>query len=184
MACGLYLLVDGCVFSETAKFTLDGDAARVVGSGLDGVEGRAALRVGVVVVVVEVAGAMVEPSAGGIYEPCWIQGVHEISECEFGVFAIGDLAPACVVDDPGDDARIAAVLANEQFELALEFLLLFGVGKNGLDGAVIECATLGRSKRGHVLDEHQTKLVTGLVEQGSFYFDLIEWSVGMLAVDH
>jgi hypothetical protein len=95
-----------------------------------------------VVVVVEVAGAMVEPSAGGIYEPCRIQGVYEVGKCELGVFAIGDLAPAFVVDDPGDDAGIAAVLADEQFELALEFLLLLGVGKDGLDGAIIECATL------------------------------------------
>lgn len=61
------LLVDGCVLSETAEFALDGDAAWVVGSGLDGVEGRSALGVGVVVVVVEVAGAVVEPAAGGDY---------------------------------------------------------------------------------------------------------------------
>lgn len=113
MAWGLYLLVDGCVLSETAKFALDGDAARIVRSGLDGVEGRAALRVGVVVVVVEVASAVVEPSAGGVHEPCWIQGVYEIGECELGVFTIDDLAPALVVDDPGDDAWIAAVLTNE-----------------------------------------------------------------------
>jgi NAD(P)H-hydrate repair Nnr-like enzyme with NAD(P)H-hydrate epimerase domain len=34
------------------------------------------------------------------------------------------------------------VLADEQFELALEFLLLVGVGENGFDGAVVECAAL------------------------------------------
>lgn len=66
------LLVDCCVFSKTAKFALDRDAAWIEGSGLDGVEGRAALRVGVVVVVVEVARAVVEPATGGIHESCWI----------------------------------------------------------------------------------------------------------------
>lgn len=109
----LDLLVDGCVFSKTAEFALDRDAAWIEGSGLDGVEGRAALGVGVVVVVVEVAGAVVEPAAGRIYESCWIQRVHEVGEGEFGVFAFSDLAPAFVVDDPGDDAGVAAVLADE-----------------------------------------------------------------------
>ena len=109
----LDLLVDGCVFSKTAEFALDRDAAWIEGSGLDGVEGRAALGVGVVMVVVEVARAVVEPAAGRIYESCWIQRVHEVGEGEFGVFAFGDLAPAFVVDDPGDDAGVAAVLEDE-----------------------------------------------------------------------
>lgn len=113
-----------------------------MGSGLDGVEGCAALGVGVVVVVVEVAGAMVKPATGGDHQPRWVEGVYEVSECEFGILTVGDLAPAFVVDDPGDDAGVAAVLADEQLELALEFLLLLGVGENGLDGAVIECAAL------------------------------------------
>jgi hypothetical protein len=112
---GLDLLVDGCVFSETAEFALDGDAAWVMRSGLDGVEGRSALGVSVVVVVVEIAGAVVEPAACGVHEPCWVQGVYEVGESEFGVFAVGDLAPAFVIDDPGDDAGVAAVLANEKF---------------------------------------------------------------------
>lgn len=136
------LLVDGGVFSKTAEFALDRDAARIEGSGLDGVERGAALRVGVVVVIVEVAGAVVEPATGGVYESGWVQRVNEVGECEFGIFALGDLAPAFVVNDPGDDAGVAAVLADECFKLTLEFLLLLGVGKDGLDGAIVECATL------------------------------------------
>ena len=68
--------------------------------------------------------------------------MDEVGEGEFGIFALGDLAPAFVVDDPGDDAGIAAVLADERFELTLEFLLLLGIGKDGFDGAVVECAAL------------------------------------------
>jgi hypothetical protein len=136
------LLVNGCVFSETTEFALYGDAAWVMGSGLDGVEGCAALGVGVVVVVVEIAGAVVEPTACGVYEPCRVQGVYEVGEGEFWVLAVGDLAPAFVVDDPGDDAGVAAVLADEKFELALEFLLLVGVWEDGFDGAVVEGAAL------------------------------------------
>lgn len=107
------LLVDGCVLSKTAEFTLDSDAAWIEGSGLSGVEGCAALRVGIVVIVVKVAGAVVKPAAGGIYESCWVQRVDKVGEREFGVFAFGNLAPAFVVDDPGDDAGVAAVLADE-----------------------------------------------------------------------
>lgn len=136
------LLVDGCVFSKAAEFALDGDAAWIEGRGLDGVEGRAALGVGVVVVIVEIAGAVVEPATGGIYESCWVERVDEVGEGKFGVFALGDLAPAFVVDDPGDDAGVAAVLTDECFELALEFLLLLSVWKDGFDGAIVECATL------------------------------------------
>jgi len=138
----LDLLVNGCVFSQTTEFSLDGDTAWVVGSGLDGVEGCAALRVGVVVVVVEVAGAMVEPATCSDHQPRWVEGVYEVGECEFRILTISDLAPAFVVDDPGDDAGVAAVLADEQLELALEFLLLFGIWENGLDSTVIECAAL------------------------------------------
>lgn len=136
------LLVNGRVFPETAEFALDRDAARIEGSGLDGVEGGAALRVGVVVIVVEIAGAVVEPATGGIYESCWVQRVYKVGECEFGIFTLGNLAPAFVVNDPGDDAGVAAVLSDKRFELALEFLLLLGIGKDGLDGTVVKCATL------------------------------------------
>lgn len=110
--------------------------------------------------------------------------MYEVGEGEFGIFAFGDLAPALVVDDPGDDAGIAAVLADEYFKLALEFLLLLGVWEDGFNGAVVECAALRGSERGHVLDQHQAELVAGLVEQGGFYFDLIGWSVDMLTVDN
>jgi len=160
----LDLLVDGCVLAKTAEFSLDGDATGVEGSGLDGVEGCAALRVGVVVVVVVVASAVIVPSTCRVHQPRWIERVYEVCERKFGIFAINDLAPAFVVDDPGDDAGVAAVLADEQFELTLEFLLLICVRENGLDGTVIECATLRGSKRRHVLNQHQTKLVAGLVE--------------------
>lgn len=140
------LLVDGGVFSETAKFTLNGDAGWVMRTGVDGVERCAALRIGVVMIIVEIAGTVIIPATGGNDKSRWIDRVHKIGQCKLGILAIHDLTPAFVVDNPGHDARIAAVLANKQFELTLELLLLFGVGQDCLCCAIVEGTALGRSE--------------------------------------
>jgi hypothetical protein len=129
------------------------------------------------VIIMEVAGTMVEPATGRVHQSGWVKRVHKIGEREFGIFAVDDLSPAFVVDDPGDDAWIAAVLSNKQLELALKLLLLFSVRQDSLDCAVVECATLRRSEGRHVLDEHQAELVAGLVEQSRLYFDLYTYLV-------
>lgn len=169
---GNHLLVDGGVFSETAEFALDCDARGIEWRGLDGVERRAALRVGVMMVVVEIACTVVEPAARCVDESGWIQGVHQVGQCEFRVLSVADLSPAFVVDDPSDDAGVAAVLADEEFELSLELLLLFGVGEDIDYGAIVECFGLAWPKRWHVLDEHETELIAGLIEQSWLHFDL------------
>lgn len=173
------LLVDSGVLADTAEFALEADAAGVVGAGLDGVEGRAALRVRVVVIVAEVACAVVEPAAGRIDESGGVEGVDEVGELELRIVGVADLAPAFIVDHPGDDAGIAAVLADEDFELALEFLLLLGVREDVLHRAVVQCPGLDGPERGHVLDYHQPELITGLIEQRRFDFDLLELSVSV-----
>ena len=145
-------LVNGRIFSKTTKFSLNRNTGRIEWRRIDRVERSTALRVCVVVVVVEVTGAMIIPATGRINEPCRIKRAHDIGECELRVVALGDLAPAFIVDDPRDDAGIAAVLADEDFKLALELLLLIGVWQNCFDCAVIKSLTLRRTQRRHVLD--------------------------------
>lgn len=115
-------------------------------------------------VVVEIPCAVVEPAARCVNESGRIQGVYQVGQCEFRVLSVVDLSPTFVVDDPGDDAGVAAVLADEEFELSLELLLLFGVGKNVDYGAVVESLGLRGPKRWHVLDEHETELIARLIE--------------------
>lgn len=61
-------VVDGDVIPGPAELALEADTAGVVGARGGGVEGRPALRVRVVVVVVEVACAMVVPPGHGVDE--------------------------------------------------------------------------------------------------------------------
>lgn len=62
------------VLPDAAELALDGDAPRVVRGGGKRVEGRAALWVRVVVVVVPVADAVVYPARGRIYESGRVEG--------------------------------------------------------------------------------------------------------------
>lgn len=170
MSCDL--LIDGGVLSKTTEFALDGDARGVEWSGLNRVEGRSALRVCIVMIVMEVACAMVKPATGRINQSGRVQRVYKVGQFKLGIFSVVDLAPAFIVDDPSNDAGVASVLADKHFELALELLLLFGIGKNVDYRAVFESLSLGWSEGWHILDEHEPQLITGLVEQGWFDFDL------------
>lgn len=63
-----------------------------------GVEGGSALRVGVVVVVAEVACAVVVPATGRVNKSRRIQLLDACGQLDLGV-VVCDLAPAFIVDD-------------------------------------------------------------------------------------
>jgi len=124
----------------------------------------------------QVACAVVKPTTSSVNQSRWVQRLNDISKGEFWILAVDDLTPTFVVDNPGNDTGIATVLSDQELQLALEFLLLLGVGEDRFHSAVIESPSLGRSQRRHVLDQHQAELVAGLVEQCGLDFDLDEWS--------
>lgn len=93
------LLVDGDVVPDTAKLALEANPAAVVRGRLDRVERRAALRVGVMVVVGEVARAVVVPARCRVDQPAAINGPDALGNGVLGVGWRPDLAPAFVVDD-------------------------------------------------------------------------------------
>ena len=86
----------------------------------------------------QISGAVVKPTTSSVHQPRWVQGLDNISQGEFWILAFHNLAPALVVDNPGDNTRIATVLGDQEFQLALEFLLLLGVRKNCFHRAVVE----------------------------------------------
>lgn len=123
-------VLDGDVVADAAKFALETDLVGVgrVRGGRDGVVGCAALRGGVVVVVEVVAGAVEVPAGRAVDEARRVELSHDVSEAELRIGGVGQLAPAFVVDDPGHDAGVVAVLFDEEFELSLEFHLLCWIG--------------------------------------------------------
>lgn len=192
-------VLDRDVVPDAAELALETQAPGVEGTRVDRVEGRAALRVRVVVVVAVIARAVVVPAGRGVDEPCRVELADDVGQAELGVGRSGDLTPALVVDDlrkdhvsraeqgnarlstwkagketthPGEDTRIASQLRHEHFQLALKLRLLVCVGQQGLDGTVGQRARLERAQCGHILDHEQADLVTGLVEQRRFHLDL------------
>lgn len=51
------------------------------------------------VVVGEVAGAVVVPACCGIDETSWVEFTYEIGQAELRVVGVGDLSPSFIVDD-------------------------------------------------------------------------------------
>lgn len=88
----------GDVVAGAAELALDGDALVVVGGGGPGVEGRATLRVGIVVVVVPITEAVVVPARGGVDQPRGVELLDARGQVVFGEVA-RDLAPAFVIDN-------------------------------------------------------------------------------------
>lgn len=84
---------------NTAKLALNGNACGVMWARLERVEWRTALRVGVMMIIVEVASAVVEPAGGRINEPGRIQLLGAAGQVEFRIVPIGDLTPPFIVDD-------------------------------------------------------------------------------------
>lgn len=101
------------VVSETTEFALKTDACVIVRTVVDGIEGAATLRVGIMVIVLasmsdtyfqdgneythaEVASPVVEPASGGIHQSRGIQLPYPLCQLKLWMVA-GDLAPALVV---------------------------------------------------------------------------------------
>lgn len=93
------LLLDGDVVADTSELALDADPVAVVRGRLDRVERRAALGAGVLVVVGEVARAVVVPPRCRVDQPAAVDGPDALGNGVLGVRRCPDLAPAFVVDD-------------------------------------------------------------------------------------
>ena len=108
-------LLDGHVVSKPTEFTLDPNPSVVIGARVDGVEGGATLRIGVVVIILKpiskmiislheesthtkVAGAVIVPASGRIDQPGGIQLFDEIGKPKFGVVC-RNLTPSFVIDN-------------------------------------------------------------------------------------
>lgn len=84
---------------DTTELALEANPATVVRGRLDRVEWGAALRVGVMVVVGEVARAVVVPARCRVDQPAAVDGPDALGNGVLGVRRRPDLAPAFVVDD-------------------------------------------------------------------------------------
>ena len=119
---------------------------------------------------------MVVPSRHGVDQTGWVKVSDSLCEAVFG-FAVVELAPAFVVDYlacvrmgrlfilvveayPREDARVALELVDHELQLAAKLLLLCRVG-------------LPLRHRRHVLDDEESELVGGAVEEAGFDFDLV-----------
>ena len=100
----------------------------------------------------QVASTVVKPPTSSVHQSCGIHRIDNISQGEFWVLSVHNLAPTLIVDNPGDNTGIATVLSDQELQLALEFLLLLGVRKDCFQSAVVESPGLGGSQRRHVLD--------------------------------
>lgn len=184
------LLLDGDVVADTSELALDADSVAVIGGRLDRVERRAALGARVLVVVGEVARAVVVPARCRVDQPAAVDGPDPLGNGVLGVRRCPDLAPAFVVNDldrrlthgrsleagqagssicspagatyPGHNGGVAQVLVDQDVELALKLCLLVGIG---------EWHTRGHG--GHVLNDHETERVGGIVKQVRLDFDLM-----------
>lgn len=85
--------------ADTSELALDADPVAVVRGRLDRVEGRAALGARVLVVVGEVARAVVVPARCRVDQPAAVDGPDALGDGVLGVRRGPDLAPAFVVDD-------------------------------------------------------------------------------------
>ncbi|KAK8924376.1 hypothetical protein VCV18_004796 [Metarhizium anisopliae] len=153
-------LLNRDVVPDAAKLALEPDAAGVIGRRENRVKGRAALRVGVVVVVLrargqihiktygKVAKAVVVPARDGVHQARRVEAAHHVRQPLLRVRRAAELAPALVVNDPDHERGVALVLLDKHLELALELGLLRRVGR---------AVAVGR-QRGHVLDDEEAHL--------------------------
>lgn len=81
--------------TSATEFTLEADARW---AQVDRVPWHAALWVSVVVVVTEIASAVIEPATDGVDKARWVKFVDHVSQAEFRVFG-DDLTPTFVVYD-------------------------------------------------------------------------------------
>lgn len=156
-----YLLVIGHNMSDTTKFALEADALGIILGGQDRVERCTALRVCVVVVVKEITVAMIVPSGNRVDKSRLIQVTDNLGKYLLRIWWAAQLSPSLIVNDPLNNRSVALVLVDEGFELTLKLLLLCTV-------------RLGwRRQAWHVLDNHQTNFIAGLVKQSRLDLDLL-----------
>lgn len=106
-----HLLIQSDVVPDPAEFSLEANPAGVVRTRVDGIEGRTALGIRIVMVVLahlasvirrmgptytEVAGSVVMPSRRGIHQPSGIDLLDTGSQPIFRI-SINQLAPAFIV---------------------------------------------------------------------------------------
>lgn len=91
-------VLGGDIVTSATEFTLEADARWVELGRVDVVLWRATSWASVVVVVTEVASAVIEPATAGVYKARWVKFMDYVSEAEFWVVGIG-LTPAFVVND-------------------------------------------------------------------------------------
>ena len=81
--------------TSATEFALKADAIWVEWGV--GVPWRAALWIGVVVVVTELASTVIVPTTDGVDKTRWVDSVDELGKCEFWIVG-ADLTPAFIVD--------------------------------------------------------------------------------------
>lgn len=86
------------VVADSAKLALDSNTFRIVRSRLDRVEGSAALRAGVMVIIMPVAIAVIDPAGSSVDQSGWIELLDTICKIFLGVI-IRNLRPSFVVND-------------------------------------------------------------------------------------
>lgn len=85
--------------ADSSELALDADSVAVIWGRLDRVEWRTALGAGVLVVVREVARAVVVPARCRVDQPAAVDGSDAVGNGVLGVRRCPDLAPALIVDD-------------------------------------------------------------------------------------
>lgn len=157
---------------NSTEFTLEPNPLRVIRSIRIALPGCTALRARIVVVVMEITGSVIEPASYRIDQSRRVNRANGIGDVELGIIAaVTYLAPALVVDHPGDDAWVVLELLYHDAELPLELGLLDGCGH------IVRLAG-GGAHGGHVLDDEQTELVTGMVVELGFNFYLGKGDTG------
>lgn len=105
--------------------------------------------------------SVIMPPCYGINQPCWIKLSNAVRDMKLWI-AIRNLAPAFVVDDPGDNAWVISVFLDHDFELT------FKLGLFGISWSSIGVDPHGR----HILHDQQTEPITCLVKEVRLNFDL------------
>lgn len=116
--------------------------------------------------------SMIVPTCGGINKPGRVQFPDALRQLKFGE-VIRDLAPAFVVDDPGNDAWMIAQLVIDDLELPAKLGLLI------VRGTVM----VKHTHRRHVLHDEQAHPVACLVEHLGLYLDVLAHHVHAQLLD-
>lgn len=93
--------------TSTTELALEADARWIKWAGVAGGPWRAAQWVGVVVVVAEIAGAVIVPATDGVDKARWVKSVNDVGKRIFWVVG-GNLTPAFIINDLENMISVAA----------------------------------------------------------------------------